>query len=217
MRRRPDLAFRAKTLLAALALGFFTATRAGSYDDYFRAVNVDNDRTVKALLQRGFDPNAVSEAGQTGLYLAMRDESPKVALALLADARTQVDAANLAGETPLMMAALRNHLDWVQRLLERGASINRDGWTPLHYAATGADPEVAALLVQRGAALESLSPNGTTPLMMAARYGSERTVDQLLALGASLNARNDQGLTAVDFARLGGRDHLARRLAAASR
>jgi ankyrin repeat protein len=53
--------------------------------------------------------------------------------------------------------------------------------------------------------------------MMAARYGPEATVDRLLAAGASLTARNIQGLNAADFARLGGRDKLAARLAPAAR
>jgi ankyrin repeat protein len=73
---------------------------------------------------------------------------------------------------------------------------------------------VVDLLLARGAAIEAPSPNGTTALMMAARYGPEDTVDLLLVRGASLSARNIQGLTVVDFARLGGRDKLASRLAA---
>ena len=199
---------------AALLLFAGTLAHAGSYDDYFRAINLDNDREVRALLQRGFDPNSPSEKGLSGLYLAMRDGSPKVATALLEDPRTQPDAANAAGETPLMMAALRNREDWVQRLLDRGAAVNREGWTPLHYAATGAEPAVVSLLLARGGQLEAASPNGTTPLMMAARYGTDATVQFLLSRGASLKARNVQGLGAVDFARLGGRDRLAAQLEA---
>ena len=199
-------------LVQLVVLMGFSSAFAGSYVDFFRAVNVDHAPTVQELLQRGFDPNSPDEKGQTALYLAMRDGSPKVAAALLADPRTAVDAANAAGETALMMAALRNRPDWVLRLIDRGAAVNREGWTPLHYAATGAEPAVLDILVARGAALEAPSPNGTTALMMAARYGTEPTVDWLLARGASLAARNAQGLGAVDFARQGGRDRLAERL-----
>jgi ankyrin repeat protein len=180
-------------------------------------VNVDNAQGVTDLLARGFDPNSPSEQAQTALFLALRDGSPKVVAALLADPRTAIDAVNANGETPLMMAALRGQADWTVRLLERGAQLNRSGWTALHYAATGPGTAVVALLLGRGAALEAPSPNGTTPLMMAARYGPEETVDLLLARGASLNARNIQGLNAADFARLGGRDKLATRLAASAR
>jgi ankyrin repeat protein len=195
----------------------FSAARAGLYEDFFRAVNVDNADTVKTLLARGFDPNSASEQGQVGLFLAMRDGSPKVAAALLDDPRTAIDPVNASGETPVMMAALRGQLDWTERLLTRGAQLNREGWTALHYAATGPSPSVVTLLLGRGAALEAPSPNGTTPLMMAARYGPETTVNLLLSFGASLTARNIQGLTAADFARLGGRDKLAARLTPAAR
>ncbi len=192
----------------------FSAAHAGPYEDFFRAVSVDNVSTVETLLARGFDPNAASEQGQVGLFLALRDGSPKVAAALIADPRTAIDTANASGETPVMMAALRGNAEWTVRLLDRGALLNRSGWTALHYAATGPATAVVALLLGRGAAIESPSPNGTTPLMMAARYGPEETVDLLLGRGASLAARNIQDLSAVDFARLGGRDRLAVRLAA---
>ncbi len=195
----------------------FSAARADSTDDFFRDVNIDNAGGVQALLARGFDPNSPSERGQVGLFLALRDGSPKVAAVLLADTRTQVDMPNASGETPLMMAALRGEGEWVEKLLGRGAQLNRSGWTPLHYAATGPGTAVVALLLNRGAALEAPSPNGTTALMMAARYGPESSVDLLLSRGASLAARNIQGLGAADFARLGGRDKLAVRLAADAR
>jgi uncharacterized protein len=185
--------------------------------DFFRAVNVDDAGTVKALLGRGFDPNTVSEKGQVGLYLAFRDESPKVVAALLAHPKTRIDATNAADETPLMMAALRGQVDGARQLIDRGAAVNRTGWTPLHYAASGPEALVVALLLERGAQIEALSPNRTTPLMMAARYGPEAAVDLLLARGASLQARNDSALGPVDFAVLAGREALAQRLQAAAR
>lgn len=199
-------------LYASVIIGFSTV-KAGSYEDFFRAVNVDNAETVKNLLERGFDPNSVSEQGQVGLFVALRDGSPRVASALIADPRTAIDTASANGETPVMMAALRGDVLWTTRLLERGALLNRSGWTALHYAATGPGTAVVSLLLGRGAAIEAPSPNGTTPLMMAARYGPEDTVDLLLSRGASLTARNIQGLTVADFARLSGRDKLATRLA----
>ena len=106
----------------------------------------------------------------------------------------KVDAVNAADETPLMMAALRGNLEWTQRLLDRGAQLNRKGWTPLHYAASGPEPKVVSSLLDRGAEIEARSPNGTTPLMMAARYCPYVAAQRLLARGAHPPARNDLGL-----------------------
>ncbi|MDP2004412.1 MAG: ankyrin repeat domain-containing protein [Rubrivivax sp.] len=211
------LKFYFKLFLYSLVLLTLSTARADPAVEFFRAVNTDDAGTVKALLDRGFDPNTLSEKGQVGLYLAFRDESPKVVAALLAHPKTRLDAVNAADETPLMMAALRGQVDGVRQLLDRGASLNRPGWTPLHYAASGPGAGGVALLLERGARLEALSPNRTTPLMMAARYGPEAAVDLLLARGASLQARNDAGLGAVDFALLAGREALAQRLQAATR
>jgi ankyrin repeat protein len=185
---------------------------AGSYDDFFAAVANDNAAVVTALLERGFDPNTVSPQGQSPLYLALQVDSLKVAEVLWRHPTLQVDASNPLGETPLMMAALRGRIDWCERLVARGAAVNRSGWTPLHYAASGSEPKVVEWLLARGAAVDALSPNGTTPLMMAAGYGPEAAADVLLQHGASVDKRNAAGMSAGDFARRAGRDGLASRL-----
>ena len=190
----------------------FSTARADDHVDFFRAVAVDNALTVRELLERGFDPNTRSEKGQTALYLAMREGSPRVAAALIAHRHTRIDAANEAGETAVMMAALRGNLEWTAKLLDLGAALERPGWAPLHYAATGPEPMVVTLLLDRGAQVDARSPNGSTPLMMAARYGAEGSVDLLLARGADPRRRNDIGLAPVDFAKQSGRDWLAERL-----
>jgi ankyrin repeat protein len=203
-------------LQLVLVLGFSSA-QAGAYTDFFRAVSVDNASTVTELLQRGFDPNSRDERGQTGLYLALRDGADKCAQALIAHPQLAPDLLNAAGESALMMAALRGRTDWMQKLLDRGAAVEQGGWTALHYAASGPEPKAVALLLARGAKTDARSPNGSTPLMMAARYGAEPSVDLLLAAGADLGLRNQLDLSAIDFARQADRETLAKRLAALAR
>ena len=111
-----------------------------------------------------------------------------------------------------MMAALRGQVAWMERLLGRGAQAHKEGWSPIHYAATGQEAKAVALLLGRGAPVEALSPAKDTPLMMAARYGAEGSVDLLLARGASASAKNERNLDATDLARAGGRDFLLERL-----
>ncbi len=202
--------FRISVYLIVFA-GFSSAI-AGSYEDFFRALRIDNAGAVSELLARGFDPNSPDEKGQTGLHLAIRDSSPKVAAVLLAHPAVRLDAPNASDETPLMLAALKGNLDAAQRLVDRGAAINRPGWTPLHYAATGPEPKLVSLMLERGAQIDAPSPNGSTALMMAARYGADDSALMLLARGASTAVRNQKDMNAADFARSVGRDALAAKL-----
>lgn len=181
---------------------------ADAYVDFFRALQIDNVSVVGGWLMRGFDPNSRDEKGQPALLLAMREASFKSAELLLTQAQLEVDAANGARETPLMMAALKGHADWCRRLVERGAKVNRDGWTPLHYAASGPSSDAVALLLDRGARVDARAPNGNTPLMMAALYGKEESVALLLERGADPTLRNGSQRTAPELARAAGRDFL---------
>lgn len=192
---------------------------AGAYEDFFKSTVNDDVRTVEQLLARGFDVNSRDEKGQNLLYLSQRDNAPKVAQVLLTHPDLRIDLPNNAGETPLMMAALRDQADWVTRMLDKGARIDgtaeagKPGWTPLHYAAASPGAKALQVLLARGARVDARSPNGTTPLMMAAQYGSEEAVDLLLKQGADLRLRNDLNLGAADLAQRGGREALAKRLA----
>ena len=207
--------FKKLVYLSAFAAVF--SAHAGSFEDFFRAVRADNPSGVRSLLQRGFDPNTRDERGQTGLLIALREPSPKVIQVLLESPQTNVELRNAKDESPLMLAAIKGQQELVTQLIKRDADINKPGWTPLHYAASGPDTAVVRLLLDRGAAVNAESPNRTTPLMMAAQYGSEASVELLLSRGADPKARNDRGLGAADFARSGQRDALAARLEALAR
>jgi ankyrin repeat protein len=75
------------------------------------------------------------------------------------------------GRTPLMEAAISNHLKVAEKLIERGADINARA-----------------------------SFFGSTPLMFAAGSGSLKIVKLLLEKGADVNVTNDKGYTALDAA-----------------
>ena len=207
--------------LRATAFVLATLLSAGpalavTYDsvDFFRAVNVDNADAVTRMLAAGLDPNQLDPRGQPALIVALQAESVKVAKVLMDARGIDIDVRNHAGETPLMMAALKAEVDAAGALVAHGAAVQKDGWAPLHYAATGGSAAIVKLLLAKGAVLEARSPNGTTPLMMAARYGNEEAVDALLAAGADRSARNDLGMDASAFAASAGRERLAARLKA---
>lgn len=180
---------------------------AGSYEDFFKAVQFDNVRVVQGLLQRGFDPNTVNPDGVPALMLAVREPSLKVAELLAAHPDTKTEVRNSNDESVLMLAAIKGHLELVQKLVDNDADVNKTGWTALHYAASGGHVPVIAHLLEHSAYIDAESPNGTTPLMMAAMYGSPEAVKHLIQAGADLTIKNHLGLTALDFAVRGQRQN----------
>lgn len=178
---------------------------AGSYEDFFKAVNQDDSSQVRKLLVRGFDANTTDPSGQTGLHLALREPSPKSALVLIEWPKTDVNQLNAQGESALMLSAIKGQAELAAKLLEREADVNKTGWTALHYAASAGNLDIISLLLENSAYIDAESPNRTTPLMMAARYGSTAAVKLLLHQDADPQLKNQQGLTALDFARQGNR------------
>ena len=202
--------FRYVAYLAVMVV--VSSAHAGSFEDFFIAIKNDNASTVADLIKRGFDPNTRDVKGQPGLTAAMQERSVKVARVLLEQPGIDVNALNPAGESALMLAALKGELAGAELLLGRGAAVSLAGWSPIHYAATGPEPQLVKLLLDRGADIDAASPNGTTPLMMAAQYGSDESVKLLLQRGADVARRNQRGLGPIDFAKLSGREPVVRLL-----
>lgn len=190
-------------------IGFFSSSIswAGSYEDFFKALQFDDVKTVQALLQRGFDPNTVNPEGVAGLMLAVREPSLKVADLLAGWPKVKTEIRNDKDESVLMLAALKGYLPLVKKLVEHDADVNKTGWTPLHYAASGGHVAVIEFLLESSAYIDAESPNGTTPLMMAAMYGSPEAVKVLIQAGADLTVKNQMGLSALDFAVRGQRQN----------
>lgn len=189
-----------KYIIYLVVLIGFNITHAGSFEDFFKAIKTDDAAVVQALLKRGFDANTRDERQQHGLYLALREPSLKVAKVLIDWPKTDLNAANPANETPLMMAVLKGHTALAAAMLDKDADVNKQGWAPLHYAATSGHIELIRLLIEKHAYIDAESPNGSTPLMMAAQYGTLSAVKLLLEEGADPLLKNQLGLTAIDFA-----------------
>ncbi len=206
--------FNFKNILYLIVFAGSGCVFAGSYEDFFKAIRQDDEGTVRSLLNRGFDPNTRDPNGLHGLYLAVREPAPKVASALIGWPQTDVEPRTPQDESPLMMAALNGQTDLVSRLIERGADVNKTGWTPLHYAATRGHLAVMRLLLDQHAYIDAESPNGTTPLMMAAHYGTPAAVKLLLEEGADPLLKNGLGMTAIDFANRAERKDAAELIAA---
>lgn len=200
-----DLMYYLRKAFLSIVFVGISVVHAGSYEDFFRAIELDNPGAVQDLLRRGFDPNTVNQAGHPGLIVAIRSEAKQVAAVLIDAADTKVEFRTAQDESPLMFAALKGYVDLCKKLIHRDADVNKVGWTPLHYAAANGHVEVISLLLDNHAYPDAESPNGTTPLMMAAMYGNPESVKALLVRGADPLLKNQLGLNALDFAARGGR------------
>jgi ankyrin repeat protein len=94
------------------------------------------------------------------------------------------------GNTLLNLAvSFAGRADWngglspIAALLAAGADVNEAndrGWTPLHAAAYANQPEIASLLVEKGAALDAEAHGaGGTPLIAALFWGHREVADLL--------------------------------------
>ncbi|MBU4422467.1 MAG: ankyrin repeat domain-containing protein [Gammaproteobacteria bacterium] len=214
------MSLQRRSVLALALVAASAVAHAGSYDDFFTAIRRDDGAAIAALLRRGFDPNTRDPKGQVGLTLALQLDSRKAFDALMGARQLDVEARNVQDESPLMLAAIKGHVEVVKALIARDADVNKPGWTALHYAASGTTPEharIIALLLENHAYIDAASPNGTTPLMMAAQYGTSDAVQLLLDEGADPSLKNQLGLSATDFALRVSRKETAETIAAAIR
>lgn len=101
------------------------------------------------------------------------------------------------GDTALIYASKRNHLNIAKYLLDKGANVdhqNNFGVTPLIAASTVGNIELAQLLIRRGASVELSDNLGRTPLKHAVRcYVQREYLKLLLDAGANISTRDIKG------------------------
>lgn len=193
---------------AALALLLSGTAFADSYEDALSSARLGDTRQLVDLLNRGIDADTVDAQGNTLLILAAREGHAATVSALLRY-RPRVSHRNLAGDSALMLAALRGHGDVVDVLLDAGAELDHDGWTPLMYAAFEGRLGILERLLAHGADVNAVAPNGSTALMFAARNGHLEVVRRLLDTDIDLDQQNDRGFTAETWAASNGNTTIA--------
>jgi uncharacterized protein len=169
---------------------------------FYLAVKHNNVPEVRQGLSNGFEPHTLDSMppNNSALHWAAWEGAADVMAELLKQKAVQVDVLNGVSDTPLMIASLKGNLILMRQLIAAGAYPNKEGWTPLHYAATVGNLEAIKLLLDEHAYIDAESPNKTTPLMMAARSKQILAVKLLLDEGADFEAKNDAGWTVITFA-----------------
>ncbi|MEN9774328.1 MAG: hypothetical protein RL322_1398 [Pseudomonadota bacterium] len=182
---------------AALAQGARAPVQPGS--GFWEQIRQDDLGAVRFELGRGVDPNLQHPEHGPAIVHAARSKAFEVTRQLARMRVIQVDAPAPGGETALMLTALHGDVPTMEQLLKRGAQVNRPGWSPLHYAATGGHLGAIRFLIEHHAFIDAESPNGTTPLMMAARMKQPQAARLLVELGADPTMRNEAGFDAAAY------------------
>ena len=163
---------------------------------HYAALDPKRAESVKALLDRGANPNARTT----------RDTRANT-----------TSGVSVKGATPLFLAASRGNVEAVRALVAGGADpflATDEGTAPLHVATWGGDPyfrdwtdeeknnliAVTKLLVELGADVNSAGEHGWTALHGAAYKGVDAVVQLLLDHGARTEVFDKYGQTPLSIA-----------------
>lgn len=152
------------------------------------AVKNDNVATVKSLLDRSLDLNALGLGGTLSLAAAW-GHTEIVRLLLDKGVGDVNDALHRARKAEI-----------ARLLLAKGADVNGKNEAGLTALMNAGDLDLAQLLLANGADVSARDKDGATALMTIMRYGSGGVIQALLAKGADLNARNNSGQNALMYA-----------------
>jgi cytohesin len=173
------------------------------------AVGVNSPEIVTLLLEGGANPDAQvsvpgkNAAGMTPLRAAVLDGQKEMAQLLLAH-KADPNIPDAEGITPLHWAVRGRNKELVKVLLANHAEVNRQdqhsGMTPLGYAVSLSETDIAAALLDAKADSNLKDNQGATPLFYAAQ-GKKEMAELLLAKGANPNVRDNSGNTPLALAK----------------
>ncbi|CAB3366512.1 Hypothetical predicted protein [Cloeon dipterum] len=155
-------------------------------------------KLANLLLQQGADVLAVDAELNNAMHLSCFSADTSSVKYLMRTGCFDLNAKNLAGETPLLAATTsERNLTIVEELVENGADIlaaNNQGCNALHYASKFSKPAFAKMLFELGPFdVNARNAAGETPILIAAKHSSMWTIWYLTD---DMNA----DLTAVDYA-----------------
>jgi ankyrin repeat protein len=166
----------------------------GGSTPLMHAASAGSVESMRLLIDRKANVNAVNSAGATALMMAVTDIDK---VRLLLGAGADVNVATKRGRTALLLAALSDRsAPIVRMLMANGANpkaVDVLKVTALGAATVGGDLETIQLMVDAGVPIDDPDFAGFTPLMNASFGTNLAAVRLLLSKGAKVNAVSGDG------------------------
>lgn len=160
---------------------------------------------TESLLHSRADPNIRNRQNMTPLMIAVNEHSPNITKSLL-NFKANALLQSRSGATAMNMAASWGFVEYVEQLLDHGIGIDEQSpplyHTALHSAARANQPEVAQLLLERGANL-NLQQGGAyhaNALHFAVSRRHRKVTEVLLKWKPDLEIRSTIDVTALHVA-----------------
>lgn len=177
---------------------------------FIRAVRAGKLETVKKMLQANRRLLlARDDHHRAGALQWSVVENQKPVFLFLLEEKTDVNAGDRSGMTPLHSAAIFNRAEMARILISHGAALDAKALfygslrlTPLHKAAELGSLETVEVLLEAGLDpnIRTEGANNVTPLHIAAARGKNDVIRLLVEKGADLGALDLVGTTPLDWA-----------------
>ena len=192
--------------------------------ELFKAIEIDDYKSIRALVNRGANINAKDGYGLSALHLAIKNKSINSLNVLLANKNIDLeaklpkgyfthlgddstDAVYIGESTPFLYAIFKSKGDSkiCNLLINKGANVNatdEEGWSTFLYASAFGNTSILRSIVARNRKLiNTKTKNNVTPLHMAVVYNNIDNIRYLVRnLKVDINAQDDDGWTALYYA-----------------
>ncbi|KAI0173429.1 ankyrin repeat-containing domain protein [Hypoxylon sp. FL1284] len=188
---------RMQTIELLLQYGADASISSGRYGTLLNTVcqSPDYELLDLVLRQPGVSRDAADQLGRLPIHLAVVGERDMQHLKLLLTDRSTFGSQDKQGRNVLSWASLAGKASLVEDILKECPGLinlpDRDGWTPLHWAARKGDPEMMKCLIKHGAERKAKTHEGWTPKHVAIYHGASGDLELLPEDG---DKSDDEGL-----------------------
>jgi len=196
-----------------------------------RATWRGNKDIIRILVTKGADVNFASEGRYPPLHYAVWNKDVELAK-LLVNHGAKFDMKDQGGWTAFRYAATDGNRELVEFFVSKGADVSsfhkaacvgdlarvkhfveqgtdvnakdKLGWTPLFWAVSTGQTNVAEFLITKGANVNVETNNNSRPLHRVAQVGGRKLAELLISKGADVNAKAKNGNTPLHNAASAG-------------